>query len=104
MPNRRQILELGLAASVWPGLISAAQPATPRTPAEAFPSFQLYKAIYEQSYALAVDFAARMASRGIPEADAKALLTRAFVADAIDRIGEEDVREAFHREAEAWFA
>ena len=45
-----------------------------------------------------------MASRGIPEADAKALLTRAFVADAIDRIGEEDVREAFHREAEAWFA
>ena len=43
-----------------------------------------------------------MASRGIPEADAKALLTRAFVADAIDRIGEEEVRDAFHRDAEAW--
>ncbi|MGZ8326242.1 MAG: SufB/SufD family protein [Allosphingosinicella sp.] len=43
-----------------------------------------------------------MASRGIPEAEAKALLTRAFVADAIDRIGEEAVREAFHSDAEGW--
>jgi len=44
-----------------------------------------------------------MASRGIPEAEAKALLTRAFVADAIDRIGEAAVREAFGGDAEAWF-
>jgi Fe-S cluster assembly protein SufD len=44
-----------------------------------------------------------MASRGIPENDAKALLTRAFVADAIDRVGEAEVREAFHADAEAWF-
>jgi Fe-S cluster assembly protein SufD len=44
-----------------------------------------------------------MASRGIPENDAKALLTRAFVADAIDRVGEAAVREAFHADAEAWF-
>jgi Fe-S cluster assembly protein SufD len=44
-----------------------------------------------------------MASRGIPEADAKALLTRAFVADAIDRAGEEAVREAMHANAEGWF-
>lgn len=44
-----------------------------------------------------------MASRGIPEAEAKALLTRAFVADAIDRIGEEKVREAFGRDVESWF-
>jgi Fe-S cluster assembly protein SufD len=43
-----------------------------------------------------------MASRGVPEADAKALLTRAFVADALDRAGEEAVREAFHADAEAW--
>jgi Fe-S cluster assembly protein SufD len=43
-----------------------------------------------------------MASRGVPEAEAKALLTRAFVADALDRIGEEAVREAFHANAEAW--
>jgi Fe-S cluster assembly protein SufD len=43
-----------------------------------------------------------LASRGVPEAEAKALLTRAFVADAIDRIGEESVREAFHCEAVRW--
>ena len=44
-----------------------------------------------------------MASRGIPEAEAKGLLTRAFVADAIDRAGEEKVREAMHGDVEQWF-
>jgi Fe-S cluster assembly protein SufD len=44
-----------------------------------------------------------MASRGVPEAEAKALLTRAFVADALDRAGEETVRDALHSDAEAWF-
>jgi Fe-S cluster assembly protein SufD len=59
-----------------------------------------------------------MASRGVPEAEAKALLTRAFVADAIDRIGEGhgasevrpgdepspmSVREAFEQDVERWF-
>ncbi len=43
-----------------------------------------------------------MASRGVPESEAKALLTRAFVADSIDRIGEETAREAFGADAEAW--
>jgi len=42
-------------------------------------------------------------SRGVPEAEAKALLTRAFVADALARIGEEAVREAFEADAEDWF-
>jgi Fe-S cluster assembly protein SufD len=41
-------------------------------------------------------------SRGIPEPRAKALLTRAFVADALDRIGEEAVRDAFVADADAW--
>jgi Fe-S cluster assembly protein SufD len=45
-----------------------------------------------------------MASRGIPEAEARGLLTRAFVADAIGRIGEEAVREAFTAEAEGWLS
>ena len=40
-----------------------------------------------------------LASRGVPEIEAKALLTQAFVADAIDRIGEEQVRDAFHADA-----
>lgn len=44
-----------------------------------------------------------MASRGVPEAEARALLTRAFVADAIDRAGEEKVREAMYGDVEAWF-
>jgi Fe-S cluster assembly protein SufD len=43
-----------------------------------------------------------LASRGVPPVEAKALLTQAFVADAIDRIGEEEVRAAFHRNALAW--
>jgi Fe-S cluster assembly protein SufD len=43
-----------------------------------------------------------LASRGVPEPEAKALLTQAFVADAIDRIGEEAVREAFHADALGW--
>jgi Fe-S cluster assembly protein SufD len=44
-----------------------------------------------------------LASRGVPAAEAKALLTRAFVADAIDRAGDETVREAMHSDAERWF-
>jgi Fe-S cluster assembly protein SufD len=43
-----------------------------------------------------------LASRGVPEAEAKALLTSAFVADAMERIGEEAVREAFQSDAAAW--
>jgi Fe-S cluster assembly protein SufD len=42
-------------------------------------------------------------SRGIGPDEARALLTRAFVADALERVGEEKVREAFYAEAEAWF-
>ncbi len=37
-----------------------------------------------------------------PKPRAQALLTRAFVADAIDRIGNEVVREAFAADADAW--
>ena len=44
-----------------------------------------------------------LASRGVPEAEAKGLLTRAFVADAIDRAGEEKVRDAMHGDVEEWF-
>jgi len=43
-----------------------------------------------------------MQSRGIPRARAQAILTRAFVADALDRIGDEAVREAFAADADAW--
>ena len=45
-----------------------------------------------------------LASRGVPTPEAKALLTRAFVADAIDRIGHEAVRAAFHADVASWFA
>lgn len=43
-----------------------------------------------------------MASRGIAPEQAKALLTRAFIADALARIGDEAVREAFAADADAW--
>lgn len=43
-----------------------------------------------------------MESRGIPRARAQAILTRAFVADALDRIGNETVREAFAADADEW--
>ena len=42
-------------------------------------------------------------SRGVAPEEARALLTRAFVADALDRIGEEAVRAAFYEDAERWF-
>ena len=42
-------------------------------------------------------------SRGVAPDEAKGLLTRAFVADALDRIGEEEVRAAFYADADAWF-
>ncbi len=41
-------------------------------------------------------------SRGVAPNEARALLTRAFVADALARIGEERVREAFEAEADSW--
>jgi Fe-S cluster assembly protein SufD len=43
-----------------------------------------------------------LASRGIAPGRARALLTRAFVADALDRIGDEAVRAAFASDADAW--
>ncbi|SOB80836.1 Fe-S cluster assembly protein SufD [Sphingomonas guangdongensis] len=43
-----------------------------------------------------------LASRGIAPARAKALLTRAFVADALDRIGNETIRDAFAEDADRW--
>ena len=43
-----------------------------------------------------------LASRGIPPVEARALVTRAFVADAIGRIGEEAVRDAFMADADRW--
>jgi Fe-S cluster assembly protein SufD len=43
-------------------------------------------------------------SRGVPPDEARGLLTRAFVADALDRIGEQAVREACYADAEDWFA
>lgn len=43
-------------------------------------------------------------SRGVAPDEARGLLTRAFVADALDRIGEQAVKDAFYRDAEGWFA
>lgn len=43
-------------------------------------------------------------SRGVSPEEARALLTRAFVADALERIGDEAVRAAFYADAEGWFA
>jgi Fe-S cluster assembly protein SufD len=43
-----------------------------------------------------------MQSRGIPPARAEAILTRAFVADALERIANETVRDAFEADADAW--
>jgi len=45
-----------------------------------------------------------LASRGVPEAEAKALLTQAFVADALERIGEEGVKGALYADVEGWFS
>ncbi|HEY0271423.1 MAG TPA: SufD family Fe-S cluster assembly protein [Sphingomonas sp.] len=44
------------------------------------------------------------ASRGIPPQAARAILTRAFVADALARIGDQAVREAFSETAFGWLS
>jgi Fe-S cluster assembly protein SufD len=43
-----------------------------------------------------------LAARGVPPEQARALLTHAFVADALERIGEEPVRDAFLDAATSW--
>ena len=43
-----------------------------------------------------------LAARGIPPVEARALLTRAFVADALAAIDDEAVREAFAADADRW--
>ncbi len=43
-----------------------------------------------------------LASRGLPPVEARALLTEAFVADALMTIGEDNVREAFSADARGW--
>jgi Fe-S cluster assembly protein SufD len=43
-----------------------------------------------------------LASRGVAPAEARALLTRAFVADALERAGQEQVRETFVAAADTW--
>ncbi len=45
-----------------------------------------------------------LASRGVPTAEAQGLLTQAFVADAIDGIADEGVRDAFRADVARWFA
>jgi Fe-S cluster assembly protein SufD len=45
-----------------------------------------------------------LASRGIAPPEARALLTRAFVADALARIGDEAIREAFVDTAFGWLS
>ena len=43
-------------------------------------------------------------SRGVDPDEARALLTRAFVADAIDGISDARLRETFYADAEGWFS
>ena len=43
-----------------------------------------------------------MQSRGIPRGRAQAMLTRAFVTDALDRIGNETIHDAFAANADTW--
>ena len=43
-----------------------------------------------------------LCSRGIPEAEAKSMLIAAFVAEAFDTIGHEEVRHQLNRFAETW--
>ncbi len=45
-----------------------------------------------------------LASRGVPAAEARALLVQAFVADALARIGEPAVRDAFEADALVWLS
>ncbi|MEM6625888.1 MAG: Fe-S cluster assembly protein SufD [Pseudomonadota bacterium] len=52
--------------------------------------------------ALDADALFYMRQRGIPEADAKAILTASFVAEAFERIDNDEVKEIFEQEASRW--
>ena len=43
-------------------------------------------------------------ARGIPEAEARALLIAAFVGEALDKIENEALRDALREKADAWLA
>ncbi len=43
-------------------------------------------------------------ARGIPEAEAKALLIAAFIGEALDKIENEALRSALQEKADAWLA
>jgi len=65
MPNRRQFLELGLIASILPGLAAATERSPMWAPAASFTRVPLYKAIYDKSYAPALAYAAQMQRLGV---------------------------------------
>ncbi len=66
MTNRRQFLGIGIAAAVWPGLMTAAQRSSvTRAPAEGPARRPLYKAIVDTAYAPALEFAAQMRRSGV---------------------------------------
>jgi Fe-S cluster assembly protein SufD len=43
-------------------------------------------------------------ARGVPEADARALLVKAFVAELVDEIEDEALHDALHDRLSAWLA
>jgi len=43
-------------------------------------------------------------SRGIPEAEARALLVESFIGEAIAKVAHEGVQEALREQARAWLA
>ena len=65
MTNRRQFLTIGIAAAVWPGIVSGAEGFSTLAPAAKPARLPLYKAIYDTAYAPAVDFAGRMRRQGV---------------------------------------
>lgn len=68
MTNRREFLQIGIAATAWPIASHAAFGAVPAqgaTAAAATPTVPLYKAIYDTRFPESVAFGRRMEARGV---------------------------------------
>lgn len=75
--------------------------------ANAKPELEIYADDVKCAHGATVGELDRMAlfylrSRGVPAAEARALLTEAFVGEALALVGQEAVREAFEADARAW--
>lgn len=85
MTNRREFLQIGLAATALPLGASAVSLVTPLGSAPPAETVTLYKALYDTRFPASVAFAERLAARGTPVAAMTGDMTRFWYDDLYHR-------------------